>query len=381
MGLLRVHCTRVQGTSYTNRHELPSQYSRRQTTLTGHPLLVTLNEVRQSLSIKDVARIANVSHSTVSRALRDSPLVNPETAARIKKIALESSYRASAVARSLATSKTHTLGVVVATVADPFIAEVISGIEAAARQRGYSVFLANSDGVADRETSVVESFEERRVEGILVLASRVGSSYRTLLEKTSIPIVLINNYKFGDCAYSVDIDNVPASREATRHLIGLGHRRIAYLGDRFGFNSDTERFSGYRQELAAADIAFRPEFVVHGDGTPPGGEAAVQQLMQLPGRPTAVFCYDDMTALGALRGIRAAGLRVPEDVSVVGFDDLLIASYVEPALTTIRQPKEHMGTLATEMILNLLSGEKGEANVKVAGELIVRKSACPPAVP
>lgn len=335
--------------------------------------------MQERFSIKDVARIANVSHSTVSRALRDSPLVNPETAERIKKIARDSSYRVSAVARSLVTSKTRTLGVVVATVADPFIAEVIGGVERAARQRGYSVLLANSDALPDRETSVVESFEERRVEGIIVLASRVGSSYRKLLGNTKIPIVLINNHQFGDVAYSVDIDNVSASREATRHLTELGHTEIAYIGNRHGFDSDTDRFSGYRQALTASDIPFRPELVLHGDGTPPGGEAAMEQILSLPHRPTGIFCYDDMTALGVLRKLREHGLRVPQDMSMVGFDDLMIASYTEPALTTIRQPKENMGKLATEMALNVISGVDGESNIKVAGELIVRQSTAAPA--
>lgn len=307
--------------------------------------------------------------------------MNRETAERIKKIARESSYRVSAVARSLVTSRSQTLGVVVATVADPFIAEVIAGVESTARQRGYSVLLANSGALPDRETSVVESFEERRVEGIIVLASRVGSSYRTLLRQTKIPIVLINNYQFGDCAYSVDIDNVPASREVVRYLIELGHCDIAYIGDRYGFDSDTERFSGYRQALAAADIPFRPELVLHGDGTPAGGEAAIEQLLSLGRKFTAVFCYDDMTALGVLRALRTRGLRIPQDVSVVGFDDLLIASYTEPALTTIRQPKEHMGRLATQIVLNVLEGIDGESNIKVPGELVVRQSTAAPGKP
>lgn len=345
---------------------------------TGPRRLWYSNPVRQRLSIKDVARLANVSHSTVSRALRNSPLVNRETAERIQKIARDSSYRVSAVARSLATTKTHTLGVVVATVADPFIAEVISGVEDAAHQNGYSVLLATSGARPERESAVVESFEDRRVEGIIVLASRVGSTYRALLAKTSIPIVLINNYQSGDFAYSVDIDNIAASREATRFLVELGHRAIAYVGDRGGFDSDTERFGGYRQALAAADIAFQPEYVVHADGSPAGGEAALAQLLDRPHPPTAVFCYDDMTALGVLRGARMRGLRVPSDLSVVGFDDLQIADYTEPRLTTFRQPKEQMGRLATEMILKVLSGESGDFNWKVQGELIVRESAAAP---
>ena len=338
-----------------------------------------LGSVRECVSIKDIARIANVSHPTVSRALRNSPLVNRETAERIQRIARESSYRVSAVARSLVTRKTRTFGIVVATVADPFVAEVVSGVEDMANQHGYSIFLANFTGSPEREAQVVDSFEERRVEGIIVVASRVGSSYRALVAKTKIPIVLINNYRVGEFAYSVSIDNLSASRVATIHLIGLGHQRIAYLGDKGGFHSDTERFGGYRQALESVDKPFQPELVVHGDGTPQGGEVAMHKLLSLPQRPTAVFCYDDMSALGALRAARTNELRVPEDISVIGFDDLLIASYTEPPLTTIRQPKEHMGRLATEMVLKLLSGVDCECNVRVQGELIIRRSTAPPA--
>jgi DNA-binding LacI/PurR family transcriptional regulator len=333
--------------------------------------------VRDHVSIKDIARIAKVSHSTVSRALRNSRLVNRETAERIQKIARASSYRVSAAARSLVTSKTRTLGIVVATVVDPFVAEVVSGAENMANQHGYSVFLATFTGSPEREAQVVHSFEERRVEGIIVVASRVGSSYRELLANTKIPIVLINNYRIGEFAYSVCIDNLTASREATSHLIGLGHRRIAYLGDKGGFHSDTERFGGYRQALESVDQAFQPELVVHGDGTPQGGEVAIHKLLSLPQRPTAVFCYDDMTALGALRAARTHGLRVPEDISIIGFDDLVIASYTEPPLTTIRQPKEYMGQLATEIVMKLISGVDCECNVKVRGELIIRQSTAP----
>jgi DNA-binding LacI/PurR family transcriptional regulator len=307
--------------------------------------------------------------------------VNRETAERIQQIARASSYRVSAAARSLVTSKTRTFGIVVATVADPFVAEVLSGAEKTANQHGYSVYLATFTDSPEREAQVVHSFEERRVEGIIVVASRVGSSYKVLLANTKIPIVLINNYRVGAFAYSVSIDNLTASREATSHLIGLGHQRIAYLGDKGGFHSDTERFGGYRQALESVDQAFQPELVVHGDGTPQGGEVAMHKLLSLPQRPTAVFCYDDMSALGALRAARTYGLRVPEDVSIIGFDDLVIASYTEPPLTTVRQPKEYMGRLATEIILKLISGVDCECNVKVRGELIIRQSTAPLATP
>jgi|HubBroStandDraft_1064217.scaffolds.fasta_scaffold73828_1 DNA-binding LacI/PurR family transcriptional regulator len=329
-------------------------------------------------SIKDIARVANVSHSTVSRALRNSPLVSRETTEKIKEIAHKSGYRVSAVARSLATSKTRTIGVVVTSVVDPFVAEVVTGIENMAINQGYSVFLASCNAEAVREAQVVQSFEERRVDGIIVMDSRVGSLYAEHLTKMKVPIVLINKFRLGEFMYSVAIDNVIASRDATSHLIQLGHTRVAYIGDRDGFQSDTDRFGGYRQALEHADIPFQPHLVAHGDGKPAGGEEAMQQLLTLPERPTAVFCFNDMSALGALGALRAHNLRVPEDISLVGFDDLFFTPYTHPPLTTVRQPKEHMGRLATEIVLKLLSGMSCEYNVKVQGELIVRESTAPP---
>jgi len=330
------------------------------------------------VSIKDIARVAKVSHSTVSRALRNSSLVNRETAERIRRIAHEMGYRPSAVARSLVTKKTKTIGVVVTTIADPFIAEVISGVEEVANDHGYSVFLANSNADPDREVRVVHSFHERRVDGILVTASRVGALYIPLLVQMKVPIVLINNQHPGEFVHSVMIENVTAGREATQHLIQLGHHRIAYIGDQFGFQSDTDRFAGYRQALEMADLPFLPELIAHGDGKAGGGMQAMEKLLALPQPPTAVFCYNDMSALGALRVIRAHGLGVPDDISLVGFDDLFIASYTYPPLTTIRQPMRQMGQTAMKIMLKLFSDLNSNPSIKVQGELIVRESTAPP---
>lgn len=335
----------------------------------------------QHVSIKDIARAAKVSHPTVSRALSDSPLVKGETARRIRQIAASLGYRPSAIARSLATKKTKTIGVVVTSIADPFIADVISGVEEAANDHGYSVFLANSNANPDREVKVVHSFHERRVDGILVTASRVGALYVPLLSQLKVPIVLINNQhpdETDEFIYSVTIDNIKASTEVMRHLIGLGHRRIAYIGDRGGFQSDIERLAGYRQGLAFAEYPFLPELVVHGDGKPEGGGEAMEQLLALPKPPTAVFCYNDMSALGALRVLHGRGIRVPEDLSLVGFDDLAIASYTSPLLTTVSQPKQQMGRMAMEILIKLLSRIDSKTNIKVEGRLIVRESTAPP---
>jgi DNA-binding LacI/PurR family transcriptional regulator len=193
-----------------------------------------------------------------------------------------------------------------------------------------------------------------------------------------VPIVLLNNQHPSQFAHSVMIANVQASLDATRHLIALGHRRIAYLGDRYGHQSDTERFAGYRQALEEAGFPFEPQLVAHGDGKPEGAETAMAVLLAFPQSPTAVFCYNDMSALGAMRRIRNHGLRIPDDISVVGFDDLYISQYLYPPLTTVRQPMRQMGRMAMETLLRIFAGAESGHDIKVPGELIVRQSTAPP---
>ena len=278
-------------------------------------------------SIKDIARLAKVSHPTVSRALQNSPLVNKQTAARIRKIAEEAGYRASAVARGLVTRRTRTIGLVVTTVADPFASEVVCGVEETANDHGYSVFLADSNADPEREKKVVQAFAERRVDGILVTSSRVGALYLGLLKEMMVPIVLVNDQYPGEFVHSVMIGNRDGMRALAEHLIGLGHRRIAYIGDKSGYQSDVERLAGYKAALEVARMRAVPELIMHGDGKPEGAMRAMDGLLALESRPTAVCCYNDMSALGAMRSIRAHGLRIPEDISVTGFDDLFFAAY------------------------------------------------------
>ena len=322
--------------------------------------------------------MAGVTHSTVSRALRNSPLVNRETVERIQRIALEAGYRTSAAARSLVTRRSDTIGVVVTNIADPFVAGVVSGIEETAEQHGLSVFLANSNAEPEREVRVARQFEERRVDGIIVTASRVGAQYVPLFSHMQVPIVLLNNQHPSQFAHSVMIANVQASLDATRHLLALGHRRIGYLGDRHGYQSDAERYAGYRQALEEGGLGLEPPLVAHGDGKPEGAEAAMAELLALPQPPTAVFCYNDMSALGAMRQIRNHGLRIPADISVVGFDDLYISQYLDPALTTVRQPMRQMGRMAMETLLQIFGGAESGHDIRVPGELIVRHSTAQP---
>ncbi len=304
--------------------------------------------------------------------------MNASTAKRIRKIAQQTGYRPSAAARSLVMGRSSAIGVIVTHISDPFVAAVVNGIEDAAEERGYSVVLANSNAEPERELRVARSFEERRVDGIIITASRVGALHVPVMEKMRVPMVLLNNQHPSDFAHSVIINNVEAAEEATRHLIQLGHRRIGYIGDRLGYQSDAERSEGYRAALRKAGIRYNPRFVVLGDGKAEGGEQAMAQLLELDPRPTAVFCYNDMSAMGAMRRIRAEGLRIPRDFSVVGFDDLYFSQYLDPPLTTVRQPMRQMGRLAMETLSQIFDGQRSARNLRVEGELIVRGSTAAP---
>lgn len=326
--------------------------------------------------------MAQVSHSTVSRALRNQSRISRETAERVRKVAADLGYHPSLAARSLVTQRTQTVGCVVTNIADPFMGGIVSGIEEVANQRGYSVFLQNSNGDPKREMSLLRHFREHRIDGVLIAASRMGSRYVPQLKELKIPIVLINNQQPGMLVNSVAIDNTEAMGMVINHLLSIGHRDVAYIGDANDNHSNRERGNAYRQLLQAAGIVVREEWIRQSDGTPAGGDAQMQHLLNLPARPTAVCCYDDLTALGVFKAIRQAGLDIPNDISVTGFDDLFLASYTYPALTTIHQPLDLLGRRAMSILLELLSKPPNETrseswHVKVRGELIVRQSTTP----
>lgn len=331
------------------------------------------------VSIKDIAQAAGVSHSTVSRALSDSPLVNAITKARIQRLAQEMGYSPDAWARSLVMGRTQTIGLVVTTITDPFIAEIVQAIEQTACDYGYTVILATSNAEPEREIAAVEMLRSKRVDGVIVTSSRVGALYQEHLDRLGVPVVLINSHREqrGPYTFSVNVDNQHGGCLATDHLIRLGHRRIAYVRGPEGNSDDLARQAGYRQALHRAGIAFDPALVLPGTGRLGGGEEALPRLVRLAEPPTAVFCYNDMTAIGLLRAARRCNLSVPGDLAVVGFDDIPFASYVHPPLTTIAQPKFEMGRRAVEMALTLMGSRPQESpvsNVVVQGRLIVRAS-------
>jgi len=331
------------------------------------------------VSIKDIAKAAGVSHSTVSRALSDSPLVKAETKARIQRLAQEMGYSPDAIARSLVTQTTHTVGIVVTTITDPFVAEVVQGIEDAAHENDYSVILASSASQPKRELAAVEMLRAKRVDSLIVTSSRVGALYLEHLERIGVPVVLVNNHneQSGRYTFSVSVDNQHGGHLATRHLIERGHRRIGYVSGPADHSDDAERLAGYRQALDEAGIAFDPALVVPGNGRINGGERALHTLAGLAEPVTAVFCYNDMTAIGLISAAWKAGISVPETLAVVGFDDIPLAAHTYPPLTTVAQPQRDMGRQAMDMALALMTAGDSTmpfSDIVVKGKLVVRES-------
>ena len=329
------------------------------------------------VSIKDIAKVANVSFSTVSRALADSPRVKPETRERIQELAAEMGYAPSAAARSLVTHRTKTIGVVATTMTDMFQAEVVQAIEETAIGRDYSVILTQSGFASEREMIEIQALRERRVDGIILISVRAGGVYAAVLQGTGIPLVFINARQT-DYGHSVRVDSLAGSLAAVQHLLDLGHKQIAYITGPDEDWDNIARQAGYQQSLEAGGLPAEPALIVKGDSRPEGGIRAMQQLLALRCSPTAVFCYNDATALGAMRAAYSAGIRVPEDVSIVGFDDIDLAPFFEPPLTTVAQPIKQLGEKAVETILADMDGENGVVDCLLPGDLVVRSSTTHP---
>ena len=327
-----------------------------------------------TVSIYNIAKEANVAPSTVSRALQNHPRISTETKERIQTLAKKMGYVPSAVAKSLTTNKTWTVGMVVTTVADPVVADILNGVEAVAQDAGYSVFLSNSHNDPQREVDVVETFQRRRVDAVIIVASRMGSTYNSKLNQLQVPIVLVENQEHNDYHHTVSTDSQSGGQAATDHLIGLGHRRIGFVGAIDRPKSNDERLTGYKMALEQADIPLIPELISLPDSHD-DFERGQQGLAEiLAAAPTAVFCYNDRIAIGLMKGCEQRDIAIPNQLSIIGFDDIGNASYLRPALTTIRQPRVRMGQIAMQMTLDLLGGQAPENRI-LPVELIVRQTA------
>jgi DNA-binding LacI/PurR family transcriptional regulator len=337
----------------------------------------------ENVSIQDIARAAGVSHTTVSRALRDSPLIRPEVRAQIQRIADEMGYTPNAVAQSLKGKRTDTVGLVVTSIADPFVGRVVRGVDEVAINAKMSVILANSYNDPERAMSIMETFHRRRVDGIILASAQISEQHTKRLARIKVPTVLINQPAESEYGMtSIDVDDYTGARLAIEHLVQLGHRAIGYLGAGNRMRSNRRRLEGYRDAMLAAGIEPRPEWIrvsppehrFHSDDVA-GGKALLPDLLEAG--VTAVFCYNDMVAVGAMLACRERGRVVPDQLSLVGYDDIEIAQYVTPPLTTVHQPKLRLGQLAMETLLELIAGRPTHNHV-VNTELVRRASTAPP---
>jgi LacI family transcriptional regulator len=338
-------------------------------------------------TIADVARRAGVSTATVSRVLSGVGRATPGTHARVEAAARELDYRPSDVARSLKRRSTLTLGLIITDIENPYFPQLVRGVEDAANAEGYTVLLCNATDDPEREASYLDLLVERRVDGLIIAASEIGSRQGAWLATAPLPVVLINTSAATSPGVPTIVsDNRAGGRSAARHLLDLGHVRFGYLLPPPRNVDAPERLGGVRDELAAAGAAGRdvaPLAIGRGLPSVAGGETAMLDLLEQPRRPTAVIAYNDLMAIGAMRAIRRRGLAVPTDVSIVGFDDVAFAAYAEPPLTTVRQETAEMGRWAvatvTERIKATHRGEDRRAADRriVPVELTIRGSTAP----
>jgi DNA-binding LacI/PurR family transcriptional regulator len=335
-------------------------------------------------TIKDIAKQAGVSHTTVSRALRDSPLISDQTTQRIKKIASDLYYHPSFAARSLKTNRSQALGVIVSHIDDPFFSEILQGIDDIAQASGYSMFIAASQQDADRENAIVQTMREHRVDGVILCSPGFTPEQSFQLNSYDIPIVAINNQSNVDYQFSIYHDDIDGGRQACEHLISLGHKRIGYLGDATSGRTTRERLTGFQQAMLEAGLKVYNGYIhqVQGNNANQGYQAT-DYFLDLDIQPTALICYNDMIAVGVLKRLRQAGLQVPDDISVTGFDNILVSDFTNPTLTTIDQPKRFLGAEAARMMLEQLNARINSTRVepkvkRLKGMLLIRQSTTVP---
>lgn len=331
-------------------------------------------------TIVDVARLAGVSKSTVSRVLTGGP-VSEETRARVLAAMRELDYEPNAVARGLVSRRSKLIGVLISDVADPYYSELMQGMEDAASERRYDLLIYSTRWEEERELAYLRRLASRHVDGVIIVGGRsvTGSAFvracRELVGEGR-PLLFIDRGLGRGEVPVIEVDNVRAAKEATEHLIALGHRRIAHIAGPADVSAARQRTAGYRAALAAAGIPWDPALLVRGDFRKESGQAATQRLLSLERPPTAIFAGNDLMALGAWKAILEHGLRVPRDVALVGFDDVALLALAEVPLTTVRQPRHAMGRRAVELLIEQMGKADGASGrvVTLPTELVIRGS-------
>lgn len=330
------------------------------------------------VTMHDIAERAGVSVTTVSHVINQTRPVSEKLRQAVASAMDDLGYQPNRLARSLRRGRTQTIGMVAPDSSNPYFAEIAHAVEAAAFAQGYSVILCNTQMDMARETFYANVLLEKRVDGIIFVAAGDSAQQIRALQQHRQPIVLVDREVQGVAADVVTMHNTRGARQAVEHLLALGHRRIACIGGPSAVTPSSRRIGGYTEALTAAGLPVDPSLIVRGDFQFESGLHLANQLLDHPEPPTAIFSTNDLMAVGVMRAVLQRRLRVPEDISVVGFDDIRLAAYINPALTTVAQPKEALGQTATRLLLERIEDpDLAPRRVTLETELVVRQSSGP----
>jgi DNA-binding LacI/PurR family transcriptional regulator len=331
------------------------------------------------MNIALIARKARVSTATVSRTLNNSPLVREKTAARIRKVIEELGYIPNGSARSLSSGRSNLLGVIISDITNPFFPDLISSFERLSAEQSYEVIFANTNYDPVRLEQALHRMMQRRVDGIALMTSEMHEPALAMLKKQKVPTVILQHRIEGSDFNTVRVDYRIGIRKAVQHLVELGHSDIAFISGPGSLWSANNRRELVFAELARKKLNIAPPFLVEGNHRVDGGVVAMKALLDLKERPTAILCSNDLTALGALKTIHEAGLEVPRDFSLVGFDDIEMVSLMHPSLTTVRIPRSEIAAEALTMLLAAIGDSTPTSRDKVVEtSLIIRQSTAAP---
>lgn len=330
------------------------------------------------MNIGKIAKRAKVSTATVSRTINGSDKVAPETAERVWKVVRSLGYQPNSYARALVSGKSGMLGLIISDIVNPFFPELVRGFEEIALENGYEVIVANTGYDPKRMARSVRRMLERKAEGVAVITSEMGEDLLAQIAERHIPIVFLDTARVGARVSKIKVDYSQGINEAVDHIAKLGHKRIAFISGPVELRSAETRRNAFLKCLHHCGVLPDKNYIQTGNHRIEGGEAAMQRLLALPHRPTAVLTSNDLTAMGVLRAIHNAKLRVPEDISVVGFDDIEFSEFTQPALTTVRLCRKEVAKKAFSALAALISGKSDRGRqYDIETHLIVRDSTGP----
>ncbi|MDI3093233.1 LacI family DNA-binding transcriptional regulator [Priestia megaterium] len=330
-------------------------------------------------TIKDIARVAGVSVTTVSRALNGYSDVNEKTRQKIAAVARELDYSPNTLARGLVMQKSKTIGLLVSgisreSVKDNFTFEVLCGVNERASTLGYDLILFNTNTMMQREKTYTQLCRERRVDGAIIQGIKKEDPYLKEVVESDIPCVLVDIPVHSNSVGYVTTDNALGAKKAVEHLASLGHKHIGMINGHEDAFVSQERLNGYREALKECGLSFRSEWVVSGNFEEKKAEKAARELINRHKEVTAIFCASDLMALGALKACKELGLHVPKEMSIVGYDNIVLASYSSPNLTTVGQEVYEIGYEAADLLIEMLEGKETNMKRYLDTKLIIRES-------